>query len=103
MTRSCRLTWRALKSGERRADTAFWRPKDPIEISVDNYEEQLRENFVLVRAAERRARIEAGLGPRCTARDELLKTLVVSDGVSDADSRIFDPHIWNCRKRFCRP
>src|SRR6185312_14732615 len=46
-----------------------------IEVSIDNYEEKLRENFVLVHAAERRARIEAGLGTDVQRDDELLRTL----------------------------
>jgi glycyl-tRNA synthetase beta chain len=46
-----------------------------IEVSIENYEEKLRENFVLVHAAERRARIEAGLGPDVQPDEELLHTL----------------------------
>jgi glycyl-tRNA synthetase beta chain len=49
--------------------------KKKIRVSIDTYQEALRENFVLVSAGERRARIEAGLGE--ASRDEsLLNTLV---------------------------
>jgi glycyl-tRNA synthetase beta chain len=46
-----------------------------IEVTIENYEEKLRENFVLVHAAERRARIEAGLGPDVQPDEDLLHTL----------------------------
>lgn len=49
--------------------------KKKIRVGIDTYQETLRENFVLVSAAERRARIESGLGE--ASRDEsLLNTLV---------------------------
>jgi glycyl-tRNA synthetase beta chain len=49
--------------------------KKKIRVTIDSFQEALRENFVLVSAAERRARIEAGLGE--ASRDEaLLNTLV---------------------------
>jgi glycyl-tRNA synthetase beta chain len=46
-----------------------------IEVSIENYQEKLGENFVLVHAAERRARIEAGLGPDVERDEDLLHTL----------------------------
>lgn len=49
--------------------------KKKIRVTIDSFQEALRENFVLVSAAERRARIECGLGE--ASRDEsLLNTLV---------------------------
>jgi glycyl-tRNA synthetase beta chain len=49
--------------------------KKKIRVTIDSYQEALRENFVLVSAAERRARIESCLGE--ASRDEsLLNTLV---------------------------
>jgi glycyl-tRNA synthetase beta chain len=49
--------------------------KKKIRVTIDSYREALRENFVLVSADERRARIESGLGE--ASRDEsLLNTLV---------------------------
>jgi glycyl-tRNA synthetase beta chain len=49
--------------------------KKKIRVTVESYQQQLRENYVLVAAEERRARIEAGLG---SAKPDpgLLNTLV---------------------------
>jgi glycyl-tRNA synthetase beta chain len=46
-----------------------------VEVTIETYEQKLRDNFVLVHAAERRARIEAGLGDDVQADDDLLRTL----------------------------
>ena len=48
----------------------------PIDVTIDTYEARLRENFVLVRASERRARIAAGLGNDVEPDPALLNTLV---------------------------
>ena len=48
----------------------------PIEIGIENYEETLRHNFVIVRAAERQKRINAGLGKDVEPDAALLHTLV---------------------------
>lgn len=50
--------------------------KGPIPVTVANYEKVLRDNYVIVRAAERRQRIEAGLGANVEPDSELLTTLV---------------------------
>ncbi|HXE15266.1 MAG TPA: glycine--tRNA ligase subunit beta, partial [Bryobacteraceae bacterium] len=47
-----------------------------IEVTIANYEQKLRDNCVLVHAAERRARIEAALGADVQSDDALLHTLV---------------------------
>jgi glycyl-tRNA synthetase beta chain len=47
-----------------------------IDVTIDNYEAKLRENFVMVRASERRARIGAGLGTDVEPDPALLNTLV---------------------------
>jgi glycyl-tRNA synthetase beta chain len=47
-----------------------------IEVTIANYEQKLRDNYVLVRAGERRARIEAAVGPGVQSDDALLHTLV---------------------------
>ena len=49
--------------------------KKKIRVTIDSYQEALRENFVLVSAAERRARIEPGLG-QASWDEGLLNTLV---------------------------
>jgi glycyl-tRNA synthetase beta chain len=51
--------------------------KRPVKVSIRNYEQKLRENGVLLRAAERRARIESALAGLNVKPDEaLLDTLV---------------------------
>jgi glycyl-tRNA synthetase beta chain len=50
--------------------------KDPLPVTVATYLERLRENFVIVDAEERKARIEAGLGSDVPKDDALLRTLV---------------------------
>jgi len=47
-----------------------------IDVTIENYEARLRENFVLVRAAARRARVAAGLGKDVEPDPALLNTLV---------------------------
>lgn len=50
--------------------------KGPIPVTVATYQERLRENFVIVKAEERRQRIEAALRPEVQRDDHLLRTLV---------------------------
>jgi glycyl-tRNA synthetase beta chain len=50
--------------------------KDPLTVTIGTYEQVLRQNFVIVRAEERRQRIEAGLGKGIQPDNELLETLV---------------------------
>jgi glycyl-tRNA synthetase beta chain len=50
--------------------------KSDIPVTVANYEELLRENGVILAAAERRARIEQALGPDVHRDEALLSTLV---------------------------
>ena len=49
--------------------------KESIEVTIENYEDRLRENGVVVRAADRRARIEAALGKDVQPDSDLLNTL----------------------------
>jgi glycyl-tRNA synthetase beta chain len=48
----------------------------PIDVTIETYETKLRENFVVLRASERRARIAAGLGQDVEPDPALLNTLV---------------------------
>lgn len=48
----------------------------PLPVSIANYEETLRENFVLVRADDRRERITAALGTNVQHDPDLLDTLI---------------------------
>jgi glycyl-tRNA synthetase beta chain len=49
--------------------------RESIEVTIENYEEKLRDNGVIVRSAERRARIQAGLGSDVRPDANLLTTL----------------------------
>ncbi|WP_031498401.1 glycine--tRNA ligase subunit beta [Bryobacter aggregatus] len=46
-----------------------------VAVSIDNFEQTLRDNFVLLRGEERRAKIEAELPPGVKADEKLLHTL----------------------------
>ncbi len=50
--------------------------KDPVAVKIDGYESVLRSNYVIVKSAERRARIETALGADVQPDPELLTTLV---------------------------
>lgn len=50
--------------------------KDPIPVTIATYERLLRDNGVILRSLDRKARIEAGLGPDVSPDDALLGTLV---------------------------
>jgi glycyl-tRNA synthetase beta chain len=50
--------------------------RDPIPVTNNSYEQTLRGNFVIVRAEERKQRIETSLGPDVQKDDALLRTLV---------------------------
>jgi glycyl-tRNA synthetase beta chain len=65
-----------VESGRTTAGHRVLGSQTSIEVTIANYERQLRDNYVLVRAAERRARIEAALGPDVQADEALLHTLV---------------------------
>lgn len=62
-----------------------------IEVSIENYEQKLRENFVLVHAAERRAHIEAGLAPDVERDEDLLHTLTYLTEFPTPIRGSFDP------------
>jgi glycyl-tRNA synthetase beta chain len=80
-----------VESGRTTAGHRILGSRKSIEISIDNYEEKLRENFVLVHAAERRSRIEAGLGPDVQRDDELLYTLTYLTEFPTPIRGSFDP------------
>ncbi|MGH9582097.1 MAG: glycine--tRNA ligase subunit beta [Bryobacteraceae bacterium] len=65
-----------VKSGNLTRGHRILGSKDPIPVTVATYIDRLRENFVVVRAEERKQRIETALGPDVQRDDELLKTLV---------------------------
>lgn len=62
-----------------------------IEVTIENYEQKLRENYVIVHAAERRTRIEAGLGPDVQPDEALLHTLTYLTEFPTPIRGSFDP------------
>jgi glycyl-tRNA synthetase beta chain len=80
-----------VESGRTTAGHRILGSRKSIEVSIENYEEKLRENFVLVHAAERRARIEAGLGPDVQPDEELLHTLTYLTEYPTPIRGSFDP------------
>ncbi|HUS05861.1 MAG TPA: glycine--tRNA ligase subunit beta, partial [Bryobacteraceae bacterium] len=62
-----------------------------ISVTVGDFEQQLKQNFVLLSAAERRARIEAGLDTRVRPDEALLKTLVYLTEFPTPIRGSFDP------------
>lgn len=65
--------------------------KEPLVVSVATYLDVLRDNRVIVRAEERRRRIEEGLGPGVERDDDLLKTLVYLTEFPTPIRGTFDP------------
>lgn len=65
--------------------------KHPVPVTIANYEQVLRENYVLVRSLERKSRIEAGLGADIEPDSELLKTLVFLTEFPTPIRGAFDP------------
>jgi glycyl-tRNA synthetase beta chain len=74
-TRLCRSRSPACRPATRRADTDLL-GKPEVEVTIDNFAEQLHANGVVLSATQRRAMIEAGLGPNVQRDDALLNTLV---------------------------
>ncbi len=65
--------------------------KGPLPVTVATYLDILKRNFVIVRAEERKQRIEAGLGPDVQTDEELLRTLVYLTEFPTAIRGSFDP------------
>ncbi|MGH9639460.1 MAG: glycine--tRNA ligase subunit beta, partial [Bryobacteraceae bacterium] len=65
--------------------------KDPIPVTAATYLERLRENFVIVKAEERKQRIEGALGADVQRDDELLRTLVYLTEFPTPTRGSFDP------------
>jgi glycyl-tRNA synthetase beta chain len=65
--------------------------KDPLPVTIDQYEEVLRHNFVLVRAEDRKRRIESALGEGIQPDNELLETLVYLTEFPTPITGSFDP------------
>ncbi len=65
--------------------------KDPIPVTIKSYQQVLRDNFVIVRAEERKQRIEASLGPDVHKDADLLRTLVYLTEFPTPIRGSFDP------------
>lgn len=65
--------------------------KPNVPVTIANYEEQLKQNFVIVRATERKARIEAALDKTVQRDDDLLKTLAYLTEFPTPIRGSFDP------------
>ncbi len=65
-----------VKSGNTTRGHRILGSKDPLLVKTANYEQVLRDNRVIVRAEERKQRIEAELGSDVHHDPDLLKTLV---------------------------
>jgi glycyl-tRNA synthetase beta chain len=65
--------------------------KQPVEITLENYEQRLRENFVLLDETERQARIEAALINGANTDDLLLRTLIYMTEFPTPIRGSFDP------------
>jgi glycyl-tRNA synthetase beta chain len=72
--------------------------KDPLPVTIANYQDVLRENFVILRAEDRKARIAAGLSSDVRKDDELLGTLVYLTEYPTAIRGSFDPAYLELRK-----
>lgn len=65
--------------------------KEPLAVTMGSYERVLRDNFVLLRADERRAQVEAGLPSNVHHDPELLQTLVYLTEFPSVIRGSFDP------------
>jgi glycyl-tRNA synthetase beta chain len=65
--------------------------KGPIQITIGEYDQMLRDNYVVVRASDRESKIRAGLGAGVRPDPELLKTLVYLTEFPTAIRGSFDP------------
>jgi glycyl-tRNA synthetase beta chain len=80
-----------VRSGNRTRGHRILGSKDPLAVTVANYIETLRANFVIVRAEERKQRIEEQLGAGVQKDNALLATLVYLTEYPTAIRGSFDP------------
>ncbi len=80
-----------VKSGNTTRGHRILGPKQPFPVTVPTYFATLKRNFVIVKAEERKERIEAGLGPDVHKDDDLVRTLVYLTEFPTAIRGSFDP------------
>jgi len=78
-------------SGDRTFGHRILGSKCSIPVTVATYWDKLRENFVIVRAQERRQRVEASLGEDVQKDEDLLRTLVYLTEYPTTIRGSFDP------------
>ncbi|MBV9296896.1 MAG: glycine--tRNA ligase subunit beta, partial [Acidobacteriaceae bacterium] len=80
-----------VKSGNTTRGHRILGSKEPLPVTIENYEHVLRDNYVIVHASERKRVIEASLGPEVQRDDDLLRTLVYLTEFPTAVDGSFDP------------
>jgi glycyl-tRNA synthetase beta chain len=80
-----------VKSGHTTRGHRVLGSKDPLAVTISTYEAVLRQNSVVLRAAERRKRIEEDLGESTQQDDGLLQTLVYLTEFPTVIRGSFDP------------
>lgn len=80
-----------LKTGNTTRGHRILGSQQPLEVTIETYLDVLQKNFVIVRAEERRQRIEAGLGTDVRKDNELLRTLVYLTEFPSTIRGSFDP------------
>lgn len=80
-----------VQSGNRTRGHRILGSSEPIPVTIATYEKALRDNFVVVRAEERRQRIEAGLPTTVHHDEELIRTLVYLTEFPTPIRGSFDP------------
>jgi glycyl-tRNA synthetase beta chain len=80
-----------VESGNRSRGHRILGSKDPFAVTIADYESRLRDNGVIVHAAERKARIEEGMGSDVEADPALLNTLTYLTEFPSTIRGNFDP------------
>ena len=80
-----------VKSGNTTRGHRILGSKEPLPVTIENYEERLKQNGVLVLATERRKRIEEALGSGVQPDAALLETLVYLTEFPTPIRGAFDP------------
>jgi glycyl-tRNA synthetase beta chain len=87
-----------VKSGNTTRGHRVMGSKEPIAVTIQNYEQKLRENGVIVRASDRKAKIEAGLEAGVERDEALLQTLTYLTECPSTIRGGFDPQFLELPK-----
>jgi len=80
-----------IASGDKTYGHRILGSKEPIEITLSNYEDKLRANFVVLREAERQARIETGFTAGVEMDHMLMRSLIYMTEFPTPIRGSFDP------------